>query len=172
MVVAWRKPSGDLSLVGRRPGRCGSGALPEQPGRSPARVASGNSWRLAPEDDNPSVDGDLDGPQCPVASRTQGAFDSFGQAVVFQALRKERGGRLGSVFSSVGCSFVGKIRSVADWAMDSTSLSSDEKLRVARNTIQVRRLPSFLSWRRQSGHSPTERSARRAWVGSPLRAAR
>ena len=35
--------------------------------------------------------------QCPVAGRTQGAFDSFGQAVVFQALRQERGGRLGSV---------------------------------------------------------------------------
>ena len=63
------------------------------------QVITGDS---TPEDDDPSVDGDPDGAQCPVAGRTQGAFDSFGQAVVFQALRKERGGRLGSVLFLVG----------------------------------------------------------------------
>jgi hypothetical protein len=31
-----------------------------------------------PEDDDPRVDRDLDGAQCPVAGRTQCAFDVFG----------------------------------------------------------------------------------------------
>ena len=68
------------------------------------QVIAGDS---TPEDDDPSVDGDLDGAQCPVAGRTQGAFDSFGQAVVFQALRQERGGRLGSVLFLGGVLTVG-----------------------------------------------------------------
>ena len=76
------------------------------------QVITGDS---TPEDDDPSVDGDPDGAQRPVAGRTQGAFDSFGQAAVFQALRQERGGRLGASFSSLGCS---PWRSVADWPMD------------------------------------------------------
>src|SRR5271165_400624 len=58
------------------------------------QVITGDS---SAEDDDPSVDGDPDDAQCPVAGCTQGAFDSFGQAVVFQALRQERGGHLGSV---------------------------------------------------------------------------
>ncbi len=39
-----------------------------------------------PEDDDPSVDGYPDGAQGSVPGRTQGAFDPFSQATVFQAL--------------------------------------------------------------------------------------
>ena len=69
------------------------------------QVISGDS---TPEDDDPSVDGDPDGAQYPVAGRTQGAFDSFGQAVVFQTLRKERGALLKSVLFLVGVLARGK----------------------------------------------------------------
>ena len=74
-----------------------------------------------------ALDGDPDDAQCPVAGRTQGAFDSFGQAVVFQALRRSGTVASGASFSSLGCSPVGRIRGVADWTMDGTPYSFDKK---------------------------------------------
>jgi len=89
------------------------------------------------EDDDPSARGDLDGTQCPVAGRTQGGLDAFGQPVVFQPLCRSRTLAWVASSSPLGCSRVGRITGVADWTMAGTPYAVEKKLREARNTIQV-----------------------------------
>ena len=77
------------------------------------RVEAGDS---TPKDDAPSVNGYPDIAQCTVAGCAQGAFDSFGQAVVFQAQQEGAVARRAR-FLSVRC---GRVGSVVDWPIDNT----------------------------------------------------
>jgi hypothetical protein len=49
------------------------------------QVITGNA---TPKDDDSRADGDPSGAKRPITGRAQGAFDSFSEALVFQALRR------------------------------------------------------------------------------------
>ena len=76
-------------------------------------VEAGDS---TPKDGAPSFDGYPDIAQCTVGGCAQGAFDSFGQAVIFQA-RQEGAVARRARFFSVRC---GRVGSVVDWPVDNT----------------------------------------------------
>jgi hypothetical protein len=83
----------------------------------------------AAEEDDPRLDGHRDAAQRPVTGGAEPALDAFGQVEVLLALRREQARPPASVSSPVRWG-AGRVNRAADLAMDHSSFSADESLRL------------------------------------------